>query len=87
MVFHSYYSFPYLILICPPKKEKEQAPSTDVKGSDSFTEEYVTGEEESPTVGLDYEYVYKDYHEGSESTQLGPVLSAETPESGGVSLA
>lgn len=70
----------------PPWKEKEQAPSTDVKGSDSFTAEYVTGEEENPTVGLDYEYVYKDYHEGSESSQLGPVLSAETPESGGVSL-
>ncbi|CAJ0957266.1 unnamed protein product, partial [Ranitomeya imitator] len=67
----------------PNPQEKENAPSTDVKGSDSFIEEYVIGEEEIPTVGLDYEYVYKDYHEGSESTHLGPVLSAETPESGG----
>ncbi|XP_075437507.1 collagen alpha-1(V) chain-like, partial [Ascaphus truei] len=67
----------------PTPEEKELAPSTAAKGSDSFTEEYLTGEEENPAAGLDYEYVYNEYHEGSESAQLGPVLSAETPESGG----
>lgn len=46
--------------------------------------EYETGEDVAGP-GQEYEYIYKDYPEGAEPSELGPVLSAETPESGGVS--
>ncbi|XP_044838785.1 neurofilament heavy polypeptide-like [Mauremys mutica] len=65
-------------------QQEAPSPPPAAPGEDKvLVEKYVTGEDTAVT-GQEYEYVYKDFPEGAEPSELGPVLSAETPQNGGV---
>ncbi|KAL8213579.1 UNVERIFIED_CONTAM: hypothetical protein K2H54_066886 [Gekko kuhli] len=65
----------------PPAPSSPQG-EEEVSGPRPAEEEAFT-EEEVPRVGLEYEYGQAHFGEGEEPSELGPVLSAETPHSGG----
>ncbi|KAG6920732.1 collagen type XI alpha 2 chain, partial [Chelydra serpentina] len=66
-----------------PWAEEAPSPPPATPGEDEgFVEEYVTGQDMAVT-GQEYAYVYKGFPEGAEPSELGPVLSAETPQNGG----